>query len=207
MIERYQAIDGPLTAAFPQAAVIYYDRGAIQPDGCDSGWAVADYYPPGSPGQINSCSLYLAEWSLNQETYRRTRLVSDGLPVVPFVALGGGQRRRGASWAEFTPGGPDLETAWAMGLEINHPWAARRERAQKFPVSAAPLVVFWPAAFDPNFPNWGEQFLAYCLGAAAQELPKVITGSHDPTTSSSQLAGSGTGIAALPGEKLSAQMV
>lgn len=157
----------------PAAKQIFYNRGAIQPNGGDpSGWAPAPWYNAASPGNINSCSLDLSEWAANQYIYIRTQAAAlagksggpQPNPVIPFLALGGGQPRGGYTWLPFAAGGYALPCAWQIGLEINFPASAHNPA--RWPVSAAPLVYFWPAAFDPEFPDWGAEFVAYVKGAA-----------------------------------------
>ncbi|MBX7073585.1 MAG: hypothetical protein K1X71_10595 [Pirellulales bacterium] len=170
LLEKYRWLDRLARDCLPAARIIYYERGAVQPNNAgDDGWLPADWHPPNAPGEINSCSLYFSEWGVNQEIYRRTVARSDGMPVACFVALGTNQRRGGAGWSgRYEPGGYDLATAWQVGLELNHPWAA--ERARRYPCSTTPLVVFWPGAFAPEYPSWGEQFVAYCKGAAGEKI-------------------------------------
>lgn len=170
LLDKYNTLDRIARATFPAATIIYYDRGAVAPNNAgDDGWLPSDYFPPGSPGQINSCSLYFCEWAVNQEIYRRTVAAAGKLPVACFVALGTLQRRAGAGWSgQYEPGGYDQETAWQVGLELNNTWAA--QRPARYPCSTTPLVIFWPAAFDPAYPGWAEQFVAYCLGAAGEKL-------------------------------------
>jgi hypothetical protein len=172
LVEKHQRLSRELKVFLPRAAQIFYQRGAIQPDASsDDGWRAVDYYPPASPGDFNSCSLYYGEWSLDQQIWLRTSGNSPARPVAAFLSLGGFQTRQGTSWGPFVAGGWSADTAWQIGLEINHPWAA--SRPGRFPLSGVPLVVFWPAAFDPKYPAWGDQFIAYCRGAANEPLRQV----------------------------------
>lgn len=176
MLTKYAIVHQMVEHFLPAAQPIYYNRGAIEPNGgSDTGWAAVPWYPAGSPGQINSCSLYLSEWAANQLIYMKTQAAalasnsaSTAHAVVPFLALGGAQERQGSGWGPFRPGGYPAETTWQIGLEINNPNSAKFP--ERFPVSAAPLVFFWPAAFDPRFPDWPAQFVAYCRGASNQPL-------------------------------------
>lgn len=170
LLDKYSTLDRIARATFPDAQIIYYDRGAVAPNNAgDDGWLPCDYFPTGAPGEINSCSLYFSEWAVNQEIYRRTVAASGKLPVACFVALGTFQRRAGAGWSgQYEPGGYDQETAWQVGLELNNTWAA--QRPARYPCSTTPLVIFWPSAFDPAFPGWAEQFWAYCKGAAGEQI-------------------------------------
>ena len=174
LLDKYNTLDRIARATFPAAQIIYYDRGAVAPNNAgDDGWLPSDYFPPGSPGQINSCSLYFCEWAVNQEIYRRTVAAANGLPVACFVALGTLQRRAGAGWSgQYEAGGYDQATAWQVGLELNNSWAA--QRPARYPCSTTPLVIFWPAAFDPAYPGWAEQFWAYCKGAAGEKIEASV---------------------------------
>lgn len=174
LLDKYNTLDRIARATYPDAQIIYYDRGAVAPNNAgDDGWLPSDYFPIDSPGSINSCSLYFSEWAVNQEIYRRTVAAAGKLPVACFVALGTLQRRAGAGWSgQYEPGGYDQATAWQVGLELNNSWAAQRPR--RYPCSTTPLVIFWPAAFDPAFPGWAEQFWAYCKGAAGEKIEASV---------------------------------
>jgi hypothetical protein len=57
LLEKYIWLDRVARDQFPSVKVIFYGRGGVQPDASADGWSDIDRYPPGSPGDFNTCSL------------------------------------------------------------------------------------------------------------------------------------------------------
>jgi len=159
---KYQALIDLAGVALPRAQAIWYGKGEVTINGGDpTGWKATDYVPETFTG-LDSCSLYFAEHAVNQEIFRR----SGGLDSlsVPFVGLGGCQRRAGSSWARYATPGQCAENLWMLGLELNNPHVTNVDR---FPLSKAPLVYLYHQVATEA---WLSDFVTYASGAANQAI-------------------------------------
>ncbi len=164
-------------AAFPDARIEWYNRGAIQRAERGDGWAANPYSTGEERGDAFACSLYqLGDLGYTRETFRRTveNANRHGIKeVTPWVALACGFRPtlNGVKWTfEWDY---DLYNSWQMGQEINHPWYGKREQHARFaPWNAASIVIFYPEPFGRSS-AWGRHFVAYVRGANdVKELPQ-----------------------------------
>ncbi len=175
--EKHNLIYDAVRAAFPDARVEWYNRGAIHRVEQGDGWAPSAYSTTEERGDSYACSLYqLSDIGYTRETFRRTvenARRHEVQQVTPWVALASGYRPTpsGTSWTfdwDY-----DLYCSWQFGREINHPWFANPQHHARFaPWNAATIVIFYPEPFGRT-PAWGRHFVAYVRGANdVKELPK-----------------------------------
>jgi len=165
--------------AFPDAPVEWYNFGAVVPSTATSGWTAVDNHDLAEKHDAHSVGLYRgSEIGYIRESYRRTATATEDAaePVTPFIALAAGYRMKAdGSGRQFGPWDYDPMYSWALGREINTKWFGDRP-ARFAPWNRAERAIFYPAPFNPRFPDepFWRHFEAYARGAALREF--VVTG-------------------------------
>lgn len=173
--DKYDDIYEIAREVFPQARIEWYGRG-IQESSDSDGWSPFPWNTFENKADSFSCSLYrVPEIGAMRETFSRTLDLArehHASVVTPWVALASGYRRQVEKFHEWDDDWDyDLVYSWMIGAELNEPWYG--QRPERFaPWSAAKIVVFYPAPFNPKSPAWGRHFVAYVRGAnGVKSLP------------------------------------
>lgn len=145
MRNKYQVLVDVAKEYFPNAKLVYYDKGAILPNGSDAttGYAAADYYPADVADYLpgyNACSLYFSEHAVNQAIWIKSTASAKSPNYVPFLSLGACHRRLGSSWGPYGHPAMDDINIWNCGLEINNAFVTAQGR---YPLITAPLAYLY----------------------------------------------------------------
>jgi hypothetical protein len=165
-------------AIFPEARVIWYQFGGIQPAPVASGWIQSPIHDVRERHDCYACDLYhVPDTERTRETFRRTvaaaRASGDAI-VVPWVALASGYRPAFlTSWQWTFDWNYELVYSWQLGRELGNGWFAKQP--ERFaPWDAADAVVFYPGPGDRRSPNWWQHFVAYVYGSNGHDaVPKI----------------------------------
>jgi hypothetical protein len=177
MGEALNAIHVEAVKLFPDARIEWYNRGRFQgPD--ENRPLLSNYLVDNLIMTGMSCSLYSLPYRTRmQKLFQATCDLADthtldgkrpwkGLDVTPWVAL-----NYGMDWEIYKSGERDLKVCHRDYGPWDYPLSASREMGAEINSSVSPydrakVVIFFPAPFDSNFPNWGRHFIEYCKGAA-----------------------------------------
>lgn len=169
MDAKYTATYEIVASVYPEAEIVWYNRGAKYRCPAGDGWCQCPHFTLNEPGTNYSVSLYeVPELGYMRESFRKTVDLAQQHTideVIPWVALDAGYRpsTTGAFWTfdwDY-----DLYYSWQIGAEIDHPWFGSPEQEARFaPWRFAPFVVFYPEPFGRS-PDWGLHFVAYVRGA------------------------------------------
>jgi hypothetical protein len=176
--------------AFPDAKVIWYDRGGMSvTSGDPDGWIENACLALNESGTNFTCSLYRPfELQDMRDTFRYTLENANrhGVSYVTcYLSLGAGYARGGTAPTTFQTWDNDLDYgrwyAWQLGREINNSWWGASVRWLRFaPWDYCDTVIFYNSGgpFADACPHFGEYFCAYVWGANNTQtaFPSVVLG-------------------------------
>jgi len=183
---KHNLVYNATVAAFPDAVVEWYSRGAVIRSSSPTGWSQTTLFTLEEQGSTFGVSLYsVADLGYTRESFNRTNnLATAAGPAgaggtTPWIALGCGYRRNFSSTVFDFQWDYDRMASWQLGAEINNDWFGQQpERFASW--TAAKRVLMYPSIFDtrspavqgPDGPSTAmmEHFVAYVYGAAMVEL-------------------------------------
>lgn len=158
LLRLYAAIREACRQCFPSASVCWFGSG-LRTLGMDDWPRPFGYFPSTFRPEYRAVSLYFPAWpDLARRIVEATAAVYPE-HLIAYVSLGCG-------WAWSSP----TQRQWIWELKYSRSLDRRLGQwlaSNKPPWDRVANVVFYPSAFNPRIPDWGERFVVYVRGATA----------------------------------------